>query len=122
MYAVGISCVNSKCHGDMLNVAKTQANGRQAWLQEPNCSNCHGDKYSVNAGQLYRNSYLVNNANAEMNNFILCESCHNSPHAEWKSTNPKDNLLPMNYLVYPNFINQCIVCHKGTGKIHRIKQ
>lgn len=119
MYAEGVSCVNSKCHGDMANIAKTQADGRQAWLQEPNCSNCHGDKYSVNTGLLYQNSYLLNNANTEMNGFILCESCHNSPHAEWKSTNPKDNLLPMHLLGYPSFINKCTVCHEGKGQIHQ---
>lgn len=119
MYAEGVSCINSKCHGDMANIAKTQAEGRQAWLQEPNCSNCHGEKYGVNTGQLYRNSYLLNNANDEMNGFILCESCHNSPHAEWKSANLKDNLLPMRLLGYPNYIDKCTVCHEGTGQIHQ---
>jgi hypothetical protein len=119
MYAEGIGCVNSKCHGDMENVAKSQSEGRQAWLQEPNCSNCHGDKYGVNTGQLYRNSYLLNNVNVEMNGFILCESCHNSPHGEWKSTNQKDNNLPESLLGYPSFIDKCTVCHEGTGVIHQ---
>lgn len=118
MSAEGVSCVNSKCHGDMENIAGTQAQGRQAWLQEPDCGNCHGEKYSANAGQLYRNSYLINNSNAEMNGVILCESCHNGTHAEWKSVNLKDNLLPIKLLGYPNFIDKCTVCHEGTGKIH----
>ncbi|MDD3705063.1 MAG: hypothetical protein PHC45_03220 [Clostridiaceae bacterium] len=118
MFAEGVSCVNSKCHGDMEKIASTQVQGRQAWLQEPDCSNCHGEKYSVNTGQLYRNSYLNNNSNAEMNGFILCESCHNGTHAEWKSANLKDNLLPIQLLGYPNFIDKCTVCHEGTGKIH----
>lgn len=119
MYAEGISCVDSKCHGDMANIAKTQAEGRKAWLQEPNCSNCHGNKYGVNTGQLYRNSYLLNNENVEMNGIILCESCHNSSHAEWKSTIQKDNLLPTRLLGYPSFIDKCSVCHEGTGVIHQ---
>ena len=122
MYAAGVSCVNSKCHGDMKNIAKTQKEGRQAWLEEPNCSNCHGDKYAVNSGKLYRNSYLQNNINDEMNGFILCESCHNSSHAEWKSSNPKDNLLPTSLLGYPNFIDKCTVCHEGKGTIHETSQ
>jgi len=120
MYANGVSCQDTRCHGDMANVAQTQAEGRQAWLQEADCGNCHGDKYKVNPGQLYRNSYLINNANPEMNGIILCESCHNSPHAEWPSTNPKDNLLPGQLLGYPSFIDQCTVCHEGTGTIHQI--
>jgi hypothetical protein len=103
----------------MANIASTLFKGREAWLQEPDCSSCHGAKYGVNKGQLYRDSYLVNNLNAEMNGFILCESCHNGTHAEWKSANPKDNLLPMKLLGYPNFIDKCTVCHKGLGKIHQ---
>lgn len=114
-----VSCVESECHGDMANVAQTQAEGRQAWLQEPDCGTCHGDKYAVNAGLLYRNSYLTNNADPEMNGMIQCESCHNGAHAEWKSTNPVDNLLPMRLLGYPSFINECTVCHEGTGIIHQ---
>lgn len=118
MYLSGVSCDNSKCHGDMANIASTQANGRQAWLDEPDCSNCHGAKYAVNLNTLYRNSYLKNSPSEEMNNLILCESCHNSPHAEWKSANDKDNLLPISILGYANFINKCTVCHEGTGKVH----
>jgi hypothetical protein len=103
----------------MANIASTLSKGREAWLQEPDCSSCHGAKYGVNTGQLYRDSYLVNNLNSKMNGFILCESCHNGTHAEWKSANPKDNLLPMKLLGYPNFIDKCTVCHKGLGKIHQ---
>lgn len=119
MFSEGVSCVNSNCHGDMEKIATSQSEGRQAWLQEPDCSSCHGEKYRVNTGKLYRNSYLVNNLNAEMNGIILCESCHNGPHAEWESANIKDNLLPMKLLGYSNFIDKCTVCHEGTGKIHQ---
>lgn len=118
MYKSGIDCVNSKCHGDMKNVAATQANGRVAWFDEPNCSNCHGNKYSANTGLLYSESYLENHSNPEMNGFILCTSCHNSPHAEWPSANWKDNLLPSELLGYSSFINKCSVCHEGTGMMH----
>lgn len=65
MFSKGVSCVNSKCHGDMEKIASSQSEGRQAWLEEPDCSNCHGEKYGTNTGQLYRNSYLINNPNAE---------------------------------------------------------
>jgi hypothetical protein len=118
MYASGVSCVNSSCHGDMKNVAATQAEGRKAWLEEPDCGNCHGVRYGVNEGSLYRNSYLINNENAEMNEIILCESCHNSSHAEWRSTLLKDNLVPLRLQGYPGYINKCSVCHQGTGVIH----
>ena len=117
----GVSCVNSKCHGDMMNIADSQSKGRKAWLSEPNCSNCHKDKYGVNNGLLYRNSYLIN-SNNKMNGFILCISCHNSPHAEWASQNSKDNLLPISLQGFEVFIEKCSVCHEGTGSIHQEKK
>lgn len=114
----GISCGSDKCHGDMSNVAETQAEGRQAWLDEPDCGECHGEKYAANPGLLYRNSYLLNAPSEEMSGLIQCESCHNNPHAEWVSEQPKDNLLPHSLLGYDSFIDKCTVCHEGEGRVH----
>ena len=119
MYLSGITCDNPQCHGSMANIAETQANGRQAWLQQQDCGNCHGQAYNTNPDVLYRNSYLLNSPSNGMNNLILCESCHNSPHAEWVSSQPKDNLLPISLLGYASYINKCTVCHEGAGKIHK---
>lgn len=119
MHIAGITCDNKNCHGSMENVALSQQNGRQAWLQGPNCGSCHGPAYAVNPGELYRNSYLMNGPDEEMNNRILCESCHNSTHAEWVSSQPIDNRLPASLLGYASYIDQCRVCHSGSGKIHK---
>lgn len=116
----GIGCINPECHGDMSTIAQSLAEGREAWLQEPDCSSCHNDKYEVNPNTLYRNSYLINNINPEMNDKILCTSCHNGPHAEWKSKNPIDNLLPLHLQGLSDFIKKCSVCHEEnqTGTVH----
>lgn len=114
-----ISCGSNKCHGDMSNIANTQAEGRQAWLEEPDCGGCHGEKYAANPGLLYRNSYLLNAPDEGMNNTILCASCHNSAHAEWVSEQAKDNLLPHSLLGYDSFIDRCTVCHEGEGRMHQ---
>lgn len=119
MYLAGVGCVNDKCHGDMENVAQSQEAGRQAWLMEPDCGACHGAAYAVNPGTLYDNSYLLNSPDEEMNGIIRCESCHNSAHAEWKSSLPRDNLLPSSLQGYPTYIQKCNVCHPGEGKMHR---
>lgn len=119
MYLAGITCDSNDCHGDMASVAKTQAEGRQAWLTEPDCGDCHGEKFAANPDLLYRNSYLLNAPCEEMNGLILCESCHNSPHAEWISAQPKDNLLPNSLLGYNSYINKCTVCHEGKGQMHQ---
>ncbi len=118
MKKAGITCDNSKCHGTMGNVAATQKNGREAWLQEPDCGNCHGQEYASNPNTLYKNSYLQNAPGEEMNDKIRCQSCHNSTHAEWPSTLPIDNALPQSLLGYASYIDKCTVCHEGEGKVH----
>lgn len=117
MLAAGISCADAKCHGDMANVANTQKSGREAWLEEPDCGNCHGARYATNSGTLYNDSYLLNAPSPIMNNKVRCQSCHNSAHAEWPSTLELDNALPQSLLGYASYINQCTVCHRGSGTV-----
>jgi hypothetical protein len=117
MAAQGLTCNSDQCHGDMAQVAQSQKDGRQAWLEEPDCGNCHGNLYASNPNSLYHNSYLMNGPD-EMNETILCLSCHNSPHAEWPSTLAVDNSVPINVIGKPDFINKCTACHQGSGKIH----
>jgi hypothetical protein len=118
MASSGDTCTN--CHGDMDNVATTQANGRQAWLEEPKCASCHGSTYSENPNTLYRNSILQNSINRGMNGLFYCESCHNSTHAEWPSMNAADNKLPLT-LQGMNGPMTCVACHpsRTTGTMHR---
>ena len=121
MAAEGITCSDENCHGDMQNVAVSQILGRRAWLDEPDCSNCHGELYG--AASLYSSSYLLNGPD-EMNGFILCLTCHNSPHAEWPSTLELDNLLPISIIGEANFIYKCTACHeqKEPNIIHGFEQ
>ncbi len=119
MYANGVSCDDSHCHGDMATIAKSIQNGREPWLQEPNCSNCHTEEYSANPSTLYRNSYLLNGPTSGMNDIILCLSCHNSPHSEWPSTLPLDNKIPLSLQGSDRFIYKCTVCHQASGTIHK---
>ncbi len=118
MYIAGITCDDPKCHGTMANIAQTQAGGRKAWFQEPDCAACHGPLYGANPDTLYRNSYLVNAPAEEMDNIILCASCHNSPHAIWRSSLDLDNRLPYSLQGIKSYIKKCSVCHAGEGKVH----
>lgn len=121
MAANGLTCSDSKCHGSMANVALTILNGRRPWLDEPDCGACHGADYAVNAGMLYRNSFLVNGPD-DMNEIIRCISCHNSPHSEWPSTLALDNVIPVQLFGKPDFIRECNACHGGSGKLHGAKR
>jgi hypothetical protein len=115
MAAAGKTCSDPKCHGSIDNVASTVAGGRQPWLNEPDCGGCHSN--AANPNTLYRNSYLQNGPE-DMNGIILCESCHNGTHSEWKSTLAVDNSLPLYLQGSAGAIGTCTVCHQGSGKIH----
>lgn len=118
MKANDINCAD--CHGSMTIVAKSLQAGRTPWFQEPTCQQCHSQKYGVNPSVLYRRSYLLNAPASEMNNLILCPSCHNSPHAEWPSLLDLDNILPLTYQGKADFITDCNVCHVGkSGTVHK---
>jgi hypothetical protein len=120
MAQAGFTCTSARCHGDMTRVADSQAAGREAWLQEPTCGGCHGAKYAENPGQLYRNSYLLNGPEDMNGKLIQCESCHGSPHAEWRSTKSVDNQVTLQLQGAATYIKRCSACHgDASGHIHR---
>jgi len=101
------------CHGSVANVANTISNGREAWLQEPDCgsSSCHGSNYASQPGTLFRNSRGHGN--------LYCSACHGSPHAILPTTQPNDNVQNIALQGYAGTLNKCVVCHgvtpTGTG-------
>ncbi|MCM0080869.1 carboxypeptidase-like regulatory domain-containing protein [Geomonas sp. Red32] len=109
MYHVGKECKD--CHGDLAAMTAGLTAGRQPWLQEPRCADCHDAKHQENPNTLYRNSRFMNSPASEMNGKIYCEACHNSTHAEYTSTNPADNGIPMQLQGDTYWIWNCYVCH-----------
>jgi hypothetical protein len=112
MARAGKGCVD--CHGTIGNVWRTAAGGRQPWINEPKCATCHGSKYAENSGTLYRNSVLKN-SHENMGGKIYCESCHNSTHAEYTTSNGADAVIPATYQGNSYWIYNCAVCHQGGG-------
>ncbi len=112
MFRAGKSCED--CHGDMYGMTTGLQNGRQPWLQEPQCGSCHGASYSENANTLFRNSVLQNAASGDMNNRLYCEGCHNSTHAELTTANPADPTIPQKFQGDNYWIWNCNVCHSAT--------
>ncbi len=114
MSHAGKSCAD--CHGDMYGMTAALAAGRQPWLQEPRCGDCHDSKHAENDNTLYRFSLFNNtpdvmNNPSKMNGKLYCEGCHNSTHAEYSSTNPADNIIPQLYQGDSYWIWNCYVCH-----------
>jgi hypothetical protein len=109
MAHAGKSCMD--CHGDMYAMTAALANGRQPWLQEPRCGDCHGTKHQENSNTLYRNSVLKNTPDPKMSGQLYCAGCHNSPHGEYTSTNLVDHSIPQKFQGDNYWIWNCYVCH-----------
>ncbi|MEI6123984.1 MAG: T9SS type A sorting domain-containing protein [Bacteroidota bacterium] len=106
MFTQGMVCQD--CHGDMANVATTIENGRQAWLQEPDCGNasCHGATYAAETNKLFRNS--------EGHGGLFCSACHGSPHAILPTNQANDNVQNIALQGYQGTLNNCSTCHGYT--------
>lgn len=96
------SCQTGACHGGMQEVGDSIARGRQPWLQEPNCEQCHGSNYTTGQ-ELYRH--------AKGHGGVYCAACHNSPHAWYPSKRWEDNLQPLKLQHSTVSIGACSVCH-----------
>jgi len=119
MAKAGKTCID--CHGDMNKMASSQQDGRQAWLQEPKCADCHDSKHQENTNTLYRNSILNNANTGDMNGQLYCEACHNSTHGEFVSSNPADATIPQKFQGDNYWIWNCNTCHSENytqTKIH----
>ena len=110
-----------RLHGDMAQVADSQGapTNREAWLQEPSVRRLpRRDATPRTPAQLYRNSYLANGPEDMNGKLIQCESCHGSPHAEWRSTKSIDNQVPLQLQGAATFIKRCSACHgDASGRI-----
>ncbi len=111
MHGEGMICQD--CHGSVANVAQTIANGREPWLEEPQCgaTDCHGPDYAEEPNKLFRQS--------KGHGGLYCSACHGSPHAILPSTNDRDNVQNIALQGYEGTLQECTVCHgvspTGTG-------
>jgi len=103
MKTLGLTC--QTCHGSVSNVGNTIENGRQPWLQEPQCGSaaCHGPNYAEEPGKLFRMS--------KGHGGLACSTCHGSPHALYTSQNARDNQQIIALQGTSGILKNCTVCH-----------
>lgn len=124
------------CHGSMSNVGKS---GREGWLDQPNCQQCHDRNGSATAnfarftsvfasGTTLRTTIdprFATNANTPASGFSLyrfskghgnlqCEACHGSTHAEYPSSHANDNVQSIALQGHTGTIAECSTCHTTT--------
>jgi hypothetical protein len=97
----GMTCQD--CHGSVLDVATTIENGREPWLEEPRCGDCHGAGHAEQPNTLFRNS--------RGHGGLYCETCHSSPHAILPSREERDNRQNVNLQGFAGTLRDCKVCH-----------
>lgn len=113
MSRAGKTCTD--CHGDMDGMVASIQNGRQPWLQEPKCADCHDASHAENSNTLYRDSVLTN-APESMGGKIYCEACHNGAHAEYTTSNPADTTITQKFQGDNYWIWNCRVCHNSQSQ------
>ncbi|MGB4859365.1 MAG: Ig-like domain-containing protein [Dokdonella sp.] len=121
------------CHGKMSKVGTT---GREGWLDEPSCQNCHTGPANHNNGQIrYTDVFDSNgerrvaidprfatNANVPLAGFSLyrfsaghgnlkCEVCHGSTHAIFPSSHANDNQQSIALQGHSGTLIECAACH-----------
>ncbi len=121
------------CHGPMSAVGRS---GRQGWLEEPTCQNCHTGTATRNSGQLRYTSVFsspgqvrqaadqtfATSSNAPAAGFSLyrfssghgglqCEACHGSTHAEFPTSHVSDNTQSLIAQGHVGTLSECTICH-----------
>lgn len=119
------------CHGNMSTVG---APGREGWLDQPNCQQCH-DRDSTGKFQRYTSVFTSGNTLRTMvdNRFatnpntpmagkslyrfskghgnLQCEACHGATHAEYPSSHANDNVQSIALQGHTGTIAECSTCH-----------
>ncbi len=128
------------CHGTMSVVGQP---GRQGWLDEPTCQNCHTGTATLNSGQIrYANAYsspgirrvaadatFATNADTPAPGFSLfrlskghgglaCEACHGATHAEYPATaGANDNETTVRLQGHAGMLAECAICHGNVSAL-----
>jgi hypothetical protein len=120
------------CHGPMSHVGSV---GRDGWLDEPACQNCHDRSAPGAAFARYTSVFssgatvrttidrlFATNADVPMvgkslyrfssgHGGLQCEACHGATHAEYPSSHDNDNLQSVALQGHTGTLRECGTCH-----------
>jgi hypothetical protein len=115
-----------ECHG---NLALVGQKTRRGWLDLPACQMCHTNSLrytttfdSPGHWRVSTDPRFATNPNkpvqgAELYRYssghgqLYCSGCHGSPHAEFPTLQPNDNIYSQNLQGHTGKIAECAVCH-----------
>jgi hypothetical protein len=120
------------CHGPMSQVGRA---GREGWLDEPACQNCHdrsaagapfarytsvfssGTSVRTTVDRLFATNANAPAAGKSLYRFstghggLQCEACHGATHAEYPSSHGNDNLQSVALQGHTGTLRECGTCH-----------
>lgn len=121
------------CHGNMSAVGKS---GREGWLEEPGCQQCHDTNASgqyVRLTSAVTSSGLLRTVLDSSNRFgtnpntpasgtslyrfskghgnLQCEACHGATHAIYPSSHANDNVQSIELQGHAGTLAECVACH-----------
>jgi hypothetical protein len=99
----GILCQH--CHGWISDVASSIDEGREPWLDQPDCDACHVPPHE--GGQQTDCDCFFTGGHFG----LMCGGCHNSMHAIWPSREKSDNDNVMALQGHAGSLNDCALCH-----------
>jgi len=114
------------CHGNLTLVGQQT---RRGWLDLPACQMCHTDSqrypttfdspghwrvstdptFATNKDKPLKGTQLYRYSSGHGQ--LYCSGCHGSPHAEFPTLQPNDNLYSQNLQGHAGKIAECTVCH-----------
>ncbi|MRJ01952.1 MAG: hypothetical protein GXO19_07080 [Epsilonproteobacteria bacterium] len=123
----GIECQD--CHGTLNAVG---SEGREGWLDEPNCQSCHQNGYRYERAVIDLSTGTLREAldrrfatererpvagkslyrYSRGHGGLYCAACHGSPHAIYPSSRPEDNLQNLGIQGYSGTLSDCTSCHR----------
>jgi len=118
------------CHGNLTQVGDA---GRRGWLDLPACQMCHntsqrypttfdspghwrtsGDAtFATTQGRPMPGTQLFRYSTGHGS--LYCSGCHGSPHAEFPTLQPNDNVYSTSLQGHAGKIAECTVCHTQLG-------
>lgn len=132
----GFTMQCQSCHGNMLAIGHE---GRQGWIDQPNCQSCHTGTAIQNNGQIrYPTAFdalgrvrqavnptfatqsappstgLSSFSHSEGHGGLKCAACHGPAHGEWPSREANENAQSRRLQGNQGTVLRCNACHTTT--------
>ncbi|APV43744.1 hypothetical protein Dform_00386 [Dehalogenimonas formicexedens] len=101
-YSLNCTDCHNPSGNDVIEPMVAVGQNPMPWLNEPQCSTCHGSAYATNQ-PLYQQS--------TGHGGLYCSACHDSPHVIAPSREANDSIKFIQLQGHSGTLSDCTVCH-----------